>query len=195
MKRRFLLAFLLSCALATLSAFQPSGNSNNFGGMRLLGKSCLAANGNTFDTPVANSTESGELTIETEIPNYIGGADTLGWRFNKDTGNNYRYAWQTRAIAGTTADCANQATSTDRIKLGCADATTGRIVTGHVSNVSGKFHIVRLEGQTDTGSVASQPNFDNGTGGYSQTGFITTVTTFTSTNSMSKGTCTTVYGR
>jgi len=192
--KRFQIVALLALTLL-VAGFQNSGNSNNFSGLRILGRSCLNANGNTFTTPVASGNETGELTIETVIPNYICGADTLGWRFNGDTGNNYRYAWETRAVAGATADCANQATSTDRIKLGCADATTGRIITGHVSNISGKFHMVRLEGMTDTNSVASQPSFDQGTGGYSQTGLLTSVTTFTSTNSMSKGSCTTVYGR
>lgn len=192
--KRQLLAVLAFCALLTLAGFQNSGNSNNFSGLRVLGRSCANATTQSFTTPVSSGNESGELAIETVIPNYVG-ADTLAWRFNNDSGNNYRYAWESRAIAGTEADCANQAASTDRIKLGCADATTGRIITGHVSNISGKFHMVRLEGMTDTNSIASQPSFDQGTGGYGQTGLITSVTTFTSTNSMAKGTCTTVYGR
>lgn len=182
-----------------LSAFLFMGQSaNNFGGpsLRVLGGPlCLKAGGKTLGpVSVSSAASSNEIIIETIIPNY-GGADTLAYQFNGDTGNNYKYAWQTRAIAGATTDCANQAVSTDRIKLGCADATTGRIVTIHVSNIAGKFHMARLEGSTDTNSAATQTPFDQGTGGWNGAAVIKSVLTFTSTNNMGAGTCTTVYGR
>lgn len=173
-------------------------SANNFGGpsLRVLGGPlCLKVAGKTLGPIAVNGpSSSNELIIETELPNY-GGADTLGQQFNGDTGNNYKYAWQTRAIGGATTDCANQAVNTDRIKLGCADATTSRVVTVHILNIAGKYHSARIEGSTDTNSSATQTPFDQGTGGWSGTGVINKVLTFTSTNNMGAGTCTTVYGR
>lgn len=190
----------LGIAALFLALFLFMGQStNNFGGpsLRVLGgPKCLTASGKTLGPiSIANAASSNEIIIETEIPNYAGGADTLAYQFNGDTGNNYKFAWQTRAIAGATTDCANQAVNTDRIKIGCADATTGRIVTAHVSNIAGKYHAVRLEGSTDTNSSATQTPFDQGTGGWSGAALINSVTVFTSTNNMGAKTCTTVYGR
>lgn len=201
LRRRFAIMaialFALAPCLLFLTGFQAT---NNFGGpaLRVIGgPACLTASSNNLG-PIAvqGSPSSNEMDIETILPNYTG-ADTLGYRFNGDTGNNYRYEWNTMApgAGATWASCANTAASTDRIKLGCADATTGRIVTAHVSNIAGKFHMARLEGLTDTNSAASQPAFDLGNGGWSGAALINSVTVFTSTNNMGKGTCTTIYGR
>lgn len=196
MKRLQLIAVL--AGLLLLSGFQA--HQNNFAGpsQRIVGSGCLAAAGNSLTVAVQNAPTSGMLRQEIYIPGYGAPGDTLAEQFNGDTGNNYRYAWETRAVGGATADCANVANTTDRIKLGCADTQQGRVIEIFLSDFSGKTEkIANMSDTTGTGAVGTQSTFDQGTGAWVSGANVTinSIRLFTSTANMAKGTCLTVYAR
>lgn len=194
-----LLGVLFGLLIVATLGFQSS--NNNYGGPaeRLIGgPTCLQAGGKTLGPVTVQGVPATQIIRgEVYIPGYAG-ADTLALQFNGDTGNNYRYWWLTAAPGGTTFAAGAVANTTDRIKLGAADTTNGRVIEFFVSDRGLKTEkIVNMTDVTGTGAVGTQANIDLGNGAWVSGAGVTinSVTVMTSTNNMGAGTCIALYGR
>lgn len=182
-----------------LSGFQSS--NNNYGGPseRFIGGGCSGAAGNTVGPFFVQGVPTQQVIRGlVYIPGYGAPGDTLGLRFNNDSGNNYRYWWLTAAPGGTTFAAGNVAATTDRIKLGAADTQQGRVIEFFVSDRAAKTEkIVSMTDVTGTGAVGTQANIDLGNGAWVSGANVTInqISLVTSNANMAAGTCAYFYAR
>ena len=195
-------AMFLTLLLAIVLGLGFQSSNNNFGGPgeRLVGGPiCLSAAGNTLGPMNIQGVPTGSVIRNVvEIPGYGAPGDTLAYRFNGDTGNNYRYWFLTAAPGGTTFAPGAVANTTDRIKLGAADTQNPRLIETYIMDVPTKAEkLVLLAPLTGTGAVGTQANIDLGNGAWFSGANtpVTSITLFTSTANMAKGTCMTAYAR
>lgn len=140
----------------------------------------------TFPSP-PNGMQWRRLVVYDYVSGYGGGGDTAGYRFNGDTGNNYRYECNTMAAGGTTFAAGATAATTNVIKLAPADSTLTRNFEIIINNSSEKTEkTVMVHSLTGTGVVGTQAAFDlcNGAWVSAAATPITSITSVTLTNNM-----------
>lgn len=191
------------CALALISLFilavcpelavdaQRTGGKIQAPAFQFLCKASIAVAGNTIGPcnfpPPPSGLQWRKLIIYDYVSGYGGGGDTAGYRFNGDTGNNYRYECNTMAAGGVTFAAGATAATTNVIKLAPADSTLTRNFEVVINNSSEKTEkTVMVHSVTGTGAIGTQAAFDlcNGAWVSGATTSITSVTSVTLTNNM-----------
>lgn len=141
----------------------------------------------TFPPP-PTGTQWRKIIIYDYVSGYGGGGDTVGYRFNGDTGSNYRYECNTMAAGGITfAAGTNTAATAAVMKLAPADSTLNRnfqVELNNSSEVTEKTAVILSV--TGTGAVGTQAAFDlcNGAWVSPAATSITSITSVTLTNNM-----------
>lgn len=139
-----------------------------------------------------------KLVIYDYVSGYGGGGDTVGYRFNGDSGANYRYECNTMAPGGTTfALGTNTAVNGTVVKLAPSDTTLNRNFQVEINNSSELTEkSVLLLSVTGTGSTGTQTSFDlcNGAWISASSTSITSITSVTLNNNMGANSGFAVFG-
>lgn len=204
----FVLAIGLMAAFAVIAGHQPTVDAQSLGGKlpppgftflcRANIQVAATSIGPCNFPPAPAGLQWRKLIIYDYVSGYGGGGDTLGYRFNGDSGANYRQACLTAAAGGTTfAAGTNNGTGTTQMKLAPADSTLTRNVEIEVNNSSEKTEkTAQVLSVTGTGAVGTQASWDlcNGAWVSGASVAITSVTSVTLTNAMGANSGFVVFG-
>lgn len=194
----FVMAVMLIAAFAVIAGHQPTVNAQSLGGklvppgFTFLCKANILVAANQIGPcnfpPAPAGMQWRKLIVYDYISGYGGGGDTLGYRFNGDSGANYRQACLTAAAGGITfAAGTNNGTGTTQMKLAPADSTLTRNVEIEINNSSEKTEkTAQILSLTGTGVVGTQASWDlcNGAWISGASVAITSITSVTLNNNM-----------